>query len=53
MYFKPLQEPDILKAQKIITLQNGAKVLINYDEPLSKKWQEIVDTIIATYRSEQ
>lgn len=48
-YFKPLQEPDISSAQKVIPLENGAKVLVNYEEPLSKKWQEILDTLLATY----
>ena len=48
-YFKPLQEPDTSAAKKVVTLENGAKVLINYEEPLSKKGQEIIDAISTTY----
>ncbi len=52
-YYKPLQDPDIRSANKVISLQNGGKVLIEYTEPLSKKWQEILDTLISTWKSLQ
>lgn len=47
-YYKPLQDPDFTWASKVLSLQNGAKIIIEYADPLSKKWQEIVDTFVAT-----